>query len=146
MTGRRMTAFWRSLVRFQADKVAPWLALRNTLGVALPLAAGVAAGTVSAGLVVGTGALNVAFSDSEEPYAQRARRMLASSALVGLAVFAGSLTGRSPVIAIAIAATWAFAAGMMVALSTAAADLGAISLVTMVVFAAVPQHPERAMF
>ena len=140
------TAFWRSLVRFQADKVAPWLALRNTLGVALPLAVGVATGNVSSGLVVGTGALNVAFSESDEPYAQRARRMLAASGLVGLAVFAGSLTGASPVIAVAIAAAWAFAAGMMVAFSTTAADLGTISLVTLVVFAAVPQPPERAMF
>src|SRR5260370_41568097 len=139
-------AFWRSVVRFQSDKVAPWLALRNTLGVALPLAAGVATGNVSSGLVVGTGALNVAFSDSDEPYAQRARRMLASSALVGLAVFAGSLTGGSPVIAVAIAAAWAFAAGVMVALSTAAADLGAISLVTLGVFGAVPQAPERAVY
>src|SRR6266481_4098551 len=85
------TAFWRSVVRFQSDKVAPWLALRNTLGVVLPLAVGVATGEVSSGLVAGTGALNVAFSDSDEPYAQRARRMLAASALVGLAVFAGSL-------------------------------------------------------
>src|SRR5438552_1267886 len=139
-------AFWRSLLRSQADKVAPWLALRNTLGMALPLAAGVATGNVSSGLVVATGALNVAFSDSDEPYAQRARRMLAASALVGLAVFAGSLTGGSPVIAVTIAAAWAFAAGMMVALSTAAADLGTISLVTLLVFAAVPQPPERALF
>lgn len=140
------TAFWRSLVRFQREKVAPWLALRNTLGVALPLAAGVATGNISSGLVVGTGALNVAFSNSDEPYAQRARRMLAASGLVGLAVFAGSLTGSAPVTAVAAAAVWAFAAGMMVALSTAAADLGTISLVTLVVFAAVPQTPERAVY
>src|SRR5258708_20448145 len=84
-------AFWRSLVRFQAEKVAPWLALRNTLGVALPLAAGVATGNVSSGLVLGTGALNVAFSDIAEPYAQRARRMLGSSALVTLASFSDTL-------------------------------------------------------
>src|SRR5258708_23374135 len=107
-------AFWRSLVRFQAEKVAPWLALRNTLGVALPLAAGVATGNVSSGLVVGTGAVNVAFSDSDEPYAQRARRMLASSALGGLAGFAGSLTGASPGVAGAGVAAWAVAAGRMV--------------------------------
>jgi uncharacterized membrane protein YccC len=112
----------------------------------LPIAVGAATGAVSGGLVAGTGALNVAFSDSDEPYAQRARRMLAASALVGLAVFAGSLTGASPVTAVSVDAAWAFAAGMMVALSTAAADLGTISLVTLVIFAAVPQPPERAVF
>jgi uncharacterized membrane protein YccC len=144
--GNAWTAFWRSVVRFQSDKVAPWLAVRNTLGVVLPLAVGVATGEVSSGLVACTGALNVAFSDSDEPYAQRARRLLAASALVGLAVFAGSLTGASPVIAVPVDAAWAFAVGMLVALSTTAADLGAVSLVTLVVFAAVPQPLERAMF
>src|SRR5260370_16912729 len=92
------TAFWRSVVRFQVDKVAPWMALRNTLGVTLPLAVGVATGAVSSGLVAGTGALNVAFSDSDEPYAQRARRMLPARALVGPAAFPGSLTRSSPAI------------------------------------------------
>ena len=81
------TAFWQTVTRFQAEKVTPWIALRNAIGMAVPLAAGVALGSPGGGLIACTGALNVAFSDSSAPYAQRARRMSGASALVAVAVF-----------------------------------------------------------
>lgn len=93
-----------------------------------------------------TGALNVSFSDGQEPYPQRGKRMLAASVLVGFAVFAGALGGHRNTAAVAIAAPWAFAAGMLVALSTTAADLGGISLVTLVVYMGFPQSFERAVY
>ncbi len=141
-----MKAFIDSLVRFQGDKVTPWLALRNTIGVAAPLAVGVAMGTVPGGIAVATGALNVSFSDSHDPYVQRASRMLLASFLVGLAVFIGSMWGRNNLVAVLIAGAWAFSAGMLVALNTNAADLGTISLVTLIVYSAFPQSPERAAY
>lgn len=70
-------SFRRTVTRFESEKIALWPALRNALGVSIPLAAGVLAGAVSNGLVIGTGALNVSFSDGDDPYRQRARRMLA---------------------------------------------------------------------
>lgn len=139
-------AFWQSLFRFQSDKITPGLALRNTIGVALPLVLGAAFGAVSTGLAVSTGALNVAFSDAEDPYVQRARRMLGASVLVGVAVFTGELCGGNYVLAVSMAGAWAFAAGIVVALSTAAADLGVISLVTLVVYMAVPQPAKQAVY
>ncbi len=139
-------SFWQTVIRYDAAKVTPWLALRNAIGVALPLIAGVAWGQLSAGLIAGTGALNVAFSDSQEPYRQRARRMLAASALVGLTVFAGALCGHHSLIAVVTSTVWAFAAGMLVALSPAAADLGTVSLVLLVVYTAFPMTPEKAAF
>lgn len=136
--------FWRTLIRYDAAKVDAWMALRNAIGVALPLAAGVATGQLSGGLLAATGALNVAFSDGQEPYRQRARRMLAASALVGLAVFAGALCGHQEGSAVAASTVWAFAAGMLVALSQTAADLGSVSLVVLVVYSAFPMTPEKA--
>jgi uncharacterized membrane protein YccC len=138
------TAFWQSALRFDAAKINPQLAVRNTLGVVVPLAAGVAFQSLPAGLVAATGALNVCFSDSQEPYRLRARRMLSASLLVAGAVFAGGLSGANPWIAAAVAGGWAFAAGMLVSLSTAAADLGSVSLVTLVVFMAVGVPPHQA--
>ncbi len=137
-------SFWQNVIRFQSEKVVPWLALRSTLGVALPLAVGVALGAVSSGLAMSMGALNVSFSDSHDPYIQRAKRMLAASALVGVGVFAGELSGYDSVLAVLVTGAWAFVAGILVALSTAAADLGLISLVILVVYAATPQPPEQA--
>ncbi len=86
--------FWNTLVRFEKAKVIPWIALRNTVGVAIPLIIGVAIGRMSAGLLAAVGALNVSYSDGPEPYPQRARRMLISTCCCALAVAAGGLLGR----------------------------------------------------
>jgi len=137
-------ALWQTVTRFDRAKIAPWMALRNALGVALPLAAGAALGDTGGGLVMSTGALNVSFSDGADPYAHRARRMLASSLCCALAVFAGALTGHLHAVAIAEAAVCAFGAGMMVAVSATAADIGAVTLITLVVFSAQEMAPKRA--
>ncbi len=80
-----------------------------------------------------TGALNVAFSDSDAPYRERARQMLLGSLVAGISVFAGSLSGGNHVVAVLVAGVWAFAAGMLVALSQEMADIGVMSLVLLVV-------------
>lgn len=137
-------ALWKAVTRVDREKIAPWVALRNTLGVTAPLVAGLALGSFTPGLLVSTGALNVSFSDNDDPYPNRARRMLTASLLVGLAVFAGALSDRGTLVAVLVSALWAFAAGMMVSVSTTAADIGTISLVTLVVFGARQMSPERA--
>ncbi len=135
-------AFRHSLFRFDATKLAPWVAFRNTLGFGAPLVFGFALGYPAAGLAVAVGALNVSYSDRDDPYLFRMRRMIAASLFVAFAVFCGSVSGGAHVLAVAIAAGWAFAAGILVALSPAAADVGLISLVTLVVFQATPHPPE----
>ena len=51
-------AFWLGVAKFQTSKIKPWMALRNTIGVAAPLAIGSATGNLGAGLIVSTGALH----------------------------------------------------------------------------------------
>lgn len=143
--GNAWIAFWQTVIRFQSEKLTPWLALRNTIGVTVPLAVGAATGNVAGGIAVAMGALNVCYSDGQEPYRQRARRMVAASCLVALALAAGQISGNHTGLAIVVATTWAFAAGMLVSLSPIAADLGVISLVTLVVYAAVPATPQHAL-
>src|SRR5579871_1723668 len=138
------SAVWQGVVRFQADKVNVWLGVRNCLGVGLPLAVGAAFGSLSAGLIMSTGALNVAFRDNDAPYRQRARKMFAASVLAGISVFVGSVTGGNYAVAVLVAGVWAFAAGMLVALGAAIADLGMMSLLMLVVYGAVPLSAERA--
>src|SRR5690349_16329156 len=87
------STFWQEVVRFQRDAVRPWIGIRNATGVALPLAVAAALGSLSSGLVMATGALNVAFSDSHLPYGLRGRRMLAASLVVGVGVIAGASCG-----------------------------------------------------
>ena len=96
------------------------------------------------GLVVASGALNVSYSDGSDPYSERAKRMLASSIICALAVFAGAISNRHQIFAIVLATAWAFVAGMFVAIGGAAPDLGVISLVTLLIYAAQPLTPQQA--
>ncbi len=48
------------------------MALRNTAGVILPLVVGYALGMPRGGLATASGALNVSYSDGNDPYAQSA--------------------------------------------------------------------------
>jgi uncharacterized membrane protein YccC len=138
-------AFWRVLTRFDSSKLSPYLALRNSVGVLIPLVAGFALNMPRGGVVVASGALNVAYSDGSDPYAQRAKRMLSSSVLCALAVLLGALSGSHNAAAVIIATLWAFAGGMLVAAGTAAADLGVISLVTLLIYSAQPLTAQQAL-
>lgn len=132
------SGFWSALTRFDRSKIHPPIAVRNSCGVLIPLAIGVAIGQPAAGLIASIGALNVAYSDGIDPYPTRARRMMASSLCCALALFAGCATGHSHPLTIVLTALAAFLAGMMVAVSTTAADIGNIALVTLIVFSAHP--------
>ena len=132
-----LRTFWGILKRVDKSKLnSAGMALRNSLAVALPLAIGIATGNPLGGIAVATGALNVANSDGRDPYAHRARRMLTWSWLGAVAVFLGSVTGNSHVLAVVLAAAWALVAGLLVSISTRAADLGLNTLVTLIVYAA----------
>ena len=139
------TPFWRTVVQFDAAKTQPWQALRNSAGVALPLLIGLVLGNASGGLVAATGALNVAFSDGADPYRPRARRMLYAGTFVALAVVAGRICGHDHILAVLLSMMCAFGAGMMVAVGQTPADIGTITLVTLVVFSAQPTTPGRAV-
>lgn len=130
-------ALWRSVKQIDNSKINNWwLALRNSLAVAIPLLVGIEIGNALGGVAVAIGALNVSYSDGHDPYSERARRMLIWSVLSAVAVFVGSLGARFHVSAVFTAAAWAFVAGMMLAVSTRAGDLGLNTLVTVIVFTA----------
>jgi uncharacterized membrane protein YccC len=139
-----LTAFWRTLTRYDPAKVVPEIAIRNTLGFICALALGTFFGGPAAGVIAGTGALNVSFSDSRDPYIIRARRMFLAAVLCGTGVTVGSLSGHSSIAAVAVATLGSFGAGMLLSLGQPAGDLGVITVVTMVVFAARPLAPLQA--
>ena len=132
------STFWTTITRFDRARLAPAMALRNALGVALPLAMGIALGNAPGGVMAATGALDVAFSDGDDPYLHRGRRMLSAAFFVALAVFAGRLCGRNHPLALLLEAACAFAAGLLVAAGPTPGDIGGITLVTLIVFSASP--------
>jgi uncharacterized membrane protein YccC len=137
--------YWRKVFQFDKSRMIPLIALRNAAGVAVPIALGAAFGMPLGGLAVGTGALQVSYSDSPGPYAQRARRMVAASLMCSLAVVAGGLAVRRPIFAVILVSVWAFIAGLAVCLGPTAESLGVISLVTLIIYAVQPLTPERAL-
>jgi uncharacterized membrane protein YccC len=132
------STFWSTVTRFDRARLTPVMALRNALGVALPLAIGIVVGNASGGAMAATGALDVAFSDGADPYAHRGRRMLSAALFVALAVFAGRLGGHNHPLALLLEAACAFAAGLLVAAGPTPGDIGGITLVTLIVFSASP--------
>lgn len=137
--------FWNTLIRFERSKVIPFLAARNTFGVALPLAVGASIGQTAGGVVAAIGALNVSYSDSQAPYRLRARNMLAATVCNALAVTVGGLVGPAHLALVALAGLCGFAVGMLGAVSQAAADIGVMTLATLIVFAAQAISPAHAL-
>jgi uncharacterized membrane protein YccC len=138
-------AFWRGVLHVDASKMDAGIGLRNALGVAIPLAVGIAIKMPLGGLAMASGALNVSYSDGHDPYKQRARRMLATSALCAVAVMAGGLAGHYSVAATALSSLWAFGAGLAITLGPTAESQGVISVVVLIIFAAQVLTPERAL-
>src|SRR5215470_20299893 len=142
---RPLQALWQIVTHVDQSKIRVAQALRNTLGVVTPLIVGHLLGMPRGGLAMASGALNVSYSDGSDPYERRARRMLASTAWCSAAVLLGGLTAHSNLASVLAAAAWAFIAGMLVTLGSTAADVGVISTVVLVVFAAQPLTPRQAV-
>src|ERR1700685_535103 len=144
---RTTAALWRTLTRLDKSKInSQWMALRNALAVASPLAIGMALSNPLGAVAVSTGALNVSYSDGRDPYAQRARRMLAWTILGTLAGFVGSLSGATNWAAVSLTFLWAFTAGLMISISVRAGDLGLNTLISLIVFAARGETSLRGAF
>jgi uncharacterized membrane protein YccC len=131
--------------RIDRSLVSTSIALRNTVGVVLPLAVGAATGQPAVGLTVAIGALNVSFSDGSDAYRTRAGRMLVASALSGLSVFVAAATADVGVIAVLLAALWSFAVGMLVLFGNTPAQLGVTTLILLIIFGAEPMTPHDAL-
>ena len=130
------SAFWRTVKKIDKSKINNrWMALRNSLAVAVPLAIGIAMGNALGAVAVATGALNVSFSDGRDPYFQRARRMITWSLLGAVAVFIGCASASNDAAAIVVVACWALLAGMLIAVGESAGNLGLNTLVALIVFA-----------
>jgi uncharacterized membrane protein YccC len=139
-----LQAFWRALTHFDRNQINVWMGVRNAIGVVLPLAIAVHLGYPGSGLVAATGALNVAAADGVDSYRNRAARMLASSVVGAAAVLIAALAARNNIAAFSLGVLWAFVAGLMVCLGTAAADIGMISLVIFVIYSAQSMAPANA--
>ena len=127
-----------SLTRTRRPDVPPWVVVRNTLAVVVPLAIGMACGYPAVGLGVAVGALGTMFSDQPGPYRQRLRQLLLASLAAGLASLAGFLIGGHLPLILLAAAAIGFGGGMLVVFGTDLARVGMTSMILLVITAASP--------
>ena len=121
------------------------VALRNTLGVVLPLAIGFASGHAAAGLGIAAGALNVMFSDQPGPYRQRLQVIATVSLAAALSALLGFLIGAyTPALILAVLVS-GFAGGLMVVFGAGMARVGMTSMILLVITAASPLPWRQAL-
>lgn len=135
----------QDLTRLDRSQISFAMAARNTVALALPLAFGAAIGHPLAGLTISIGALNVAFSDTNEPYPLRGARMLAAAICGALSVFVGCVAGKSEWLLVTMATLWGLGGGLTVIGGPQSAQIGMVSVILLVVFAAHPADPSHAL-
>lgn len=123
----------RSLIELKPRDVPFRVALRNTAGLVLPLAIGVASGHTAIGLGIASGALNTMFLDQPGPYRLRMQRMLLGSIGAGLSAFVGSLLGANAIAMAVAALICGVAGGMLVALGPNAGRAGLTCIILLLV-------------
>jgi uncharacterized membrane protein YccC len=130
---------FRTLIELKPRDVPLSVALRNTAGLVLPLAIGIATGHTVIGLGIASGALNTMFLDQPGPYRLRVQRMLLGALGAGLSAFAGSLLGAHAIAMALAALVCGVAGGMLVALGPNAGRAGLACVILLLVMGADPR-------
>jgi hypothetical protein len=119
-------------------------ALRCTAGVAIPLVIGLVLRQPSVSAFGAIGAVSVGFGSFQGAYRSRAAVMNYAAAAMALALFAGSLAGRSDTAAIVVATVAAFASGMLVAVGPAAAFVALQAAIAVLIAGGFPADAQGA--
>ncbi|PSR36648.1 MAG: hypothetical protein C7B44_07890 [Sulfobacillus thermosulfidooxidans] len=119
--------------------------VRNAVGIVLPLIVGTAIGHVQTAVVMAVGALVAGLAGLSGPMVQRIRTMILAVLWMGLASFLGSIVGHSLVNIIILTMVSGFLAGLMVAISPQATQVGTLATMGLVIFSAFPTTPYFAM-
>lgn len=129
----------RPLLELNRTDTPPRVALRNTVGVVVPLIAGAITGQMPIGLAVSTGAWMTMFSDQPGPYALRIRRVLGTAVGAAISAFVGYSLADHFYLVIPAMMVWGFAGGLMVALGTSAGRVGLNAVILFTITAASPK-------
>ncbi len=136
---------WRAALQFDRSQITAFQAIRSTLGVALPLALGVATGQVTAGVVIASGSLILGSVGLRDPYRTRVRAMLLASLFVALSTFVGGITGSVGWLLILATGIWGVVAGMFASVSQVALVVGLQACVALIIFAHLALKPAQAI-
>ncbi len=145
MALRDLGTLVRGGLRLDRSQSDPLVALRNAVGIAVPLIIAAATGAVSAGLASTIGALQTGLADRPGPYRLRALRMLgtafAAAVTSGLAV----LCSRSDAASVVLLLVLAFGAGLLVTGGPSATQVGVAATAAAIILGHLPEPPGAAV-
>ncbi len=124
----------REVVRVDRAKLSGGPALRASLGMAIPLVAGEAAGHLLVSVTAAIGALAGGLASLQGTYRSRAGLVVMASTGMGLSALVGTTVGHVAGVDIALVAAWGLAAGLLVVFGQAATVVGLQSVVGLLVF------------
>ena len=133
-----------SILTVSWSQFEPLTAARCTIGVAIPLLAGLAIDEPIVGVFGAAGAVGVGFGSFQGAYRSRAVFMLLAAVGMAGSVFIGSLAGHSTATTVVVAGIWAFAGGLLVALGNGASYVGLQSMVAVLIAGGYPSDLEGA--
>jgi len=119
-------------------------ALRCTVGVAIPLFAGLVLRQPSISAFGAVGAVSVGFGSFQGAYRSRAAVMIFASVGMAVSIFIGSLAGHSDAATVLSATLTAFLSGLFVALGPSAAFVGLQSVVAVLIASGFPSDAAGA--
>ncbi len=134
----------RQAARLDRTQSDPVVALRNALGVALPLALGIGLGNPQAGLAATIGALQTAFADRPGPYRLRVARMLTTALAAGVTSALAVVASRSTFGSAALLLVLGFGAGLLLSAGPSGAQIGTAGTAAALVLGHVPQAASNA--
>ncbi len=113
-------------------------ALRCTVGVAVPLVAGLVLRQPLISVFGAVGAVSVGFGSFQGAYRSRATIMMTAAIGMAVSIFVGSLAGHSTLAMIVVATLWGFGSGLLVAIGPAASFVGLQSAVAVLIAGGFP--------
>lgn len=131
-------------IRFDWSQFEGAAALRCTVGVAIPLVAGLVFRQPSISAFGAVGAMSVGFGSFQGAYRSRATVMIVAAFGMAASIFIGSIAGHSDVAAIVVATLTAFTSGLLVALGPSASFVGLQSVVAVLVAGGFPSDAAGA--
>ena len=135
-------AQWIRSLRTSRAKIAD--GARLTAALLAPLGLSLIAGAPDVGLLLGLGALQVAFADQGGSYRKKTVSMASTSLAVALAGFAGAASGGNPLLAVCCAAAGSLLCGLASLYGSTAANNSIPVLVTLLVTMGFPASPAEA--
>jgi uncharacterized membrane protein YccC len=134
----------REVTRLDPSGVNLRFGARCSAGVALVLIAALASGHPRQGIAAAIGAFVTGFASLQGVYRTRAAAMLFTSAGAALSCFVAATTSESTVAAVALAALWGFAAGLVASLGAVATTVSLNALIALAIFGQFHDTPLQA--